>query len=184
MVHILDAAFAIVIVRGTVLPRVLGWWRRRRALIRDAKEDLEALNSPTTFALTLDTLPQLTSHAIRRGVAPVAPDSIQALHRRNHKSFCAKWARTAKVRFNFAQDCVDTPLNRAALQRWLRTKWLEEYAEQLRNREHRLDVVLSDTLDMCFLPTHEFMTGLSKRAVRRRARMEYYNERKYVEGWK
>jgi hypothetical protein len=183
--HAFDIAFAAVVIRGTIVPRVLAWWRRRNALVRDAKEDLIALNSHCTFVQTMSALPHLTSHALRKGVAPVPYYSWEGEMRRNHKTFCAKWARAAKGRFDYAADCIETPLNRAALQRWLRAKWLETYPLQFGDREHRIDEYMTDTIDMCFLPTHVFMTSQAKkRKAKKAARMEYYNERKFVEGWK
>jgi hypothetical protein len=80
--------------------------------------------------------------------------------------------------------CEDTAINRSALHRWLLQEW-----KQLRSGDkgiplHVMDLFMTDTLDMCFLPTAELVQSESKRAVRKRARMEYYNERKFVAGWK
>jgi hypothetical protein len=120
-----------------------------------------------------------------KGMQPLrASDGFTKLMRRNHLLFCAKWARAAKVRFDFAQYCVDSPLNRAALQRWFLAQWKEQRYAGIGDNIQKLDQFMVDTIDMCFLPTDQIVSHESKKAVRKRARMEHFNERKFVEGWK
>lgn len=197
------------------------WQRRRRALVRDAKDDLRALNDPGIFHTPMSVTPPVTTLSQRYGVFPVCAESkpinvplhrrsIRAMweefkktlsarwspmvtakgvdmilyQRRSHKAFCAKWARAAKARFEFARVCDDSALNRAALHRWFLQEW-----KQLRNARGEpmplpvLDLVMTGAIDMAFLPAEEFMNSESKKVVKKRARMEFYNERKFVEGW-
>nr|QKI28843.1 hypothetical protein 1 [Ginkgo biloba tombusvirus] len=180
---VLGCAYAVV--QEIVVPVVARHLAKRRAILTAAKEDLAAINSHVVFITSLDEVPSTISMQLRKGLEPVKTDSKEQLLRNNHRRFCAKWARAAKARFEFARICDDTALNRAALHRWLLSEW-----KQLRRTDgssmplHVMDLFMTDALDMCFLPTAELVQSESKRAVRKRARMEYYNERKFVEGWK
>lgn len=179
-------AFAVTrVVSDVLVPVLVRHWARRRALLNDTKDDLRVLNSHSVFVTGLDEFPQVHPLLTRKGVEPVAINSKERVLRNNHKRFCAKWARAAKARFEFARVCEDTPLNRAALHRWLVGQWKELASSVGSKLElHRMDLFMTDTIEMCFLPTDELVQAESKRAVRRRARMEYYNERKFVQGWK
>lgn len=176
---------AYAISAEIVVPVVARHLARRRAVLESAKQDLAALNSHVIFVTGLDEVPATVSMHQRKGLEPVKKDSKEQVLRNNHRRFCAKWARAAKARFEFARICDDTSLNRAALHRWLLAEW-----KQLKREDgsgiplHVMDLFMTDTLDMCFLPTAELVQSESKRAVRKRARMEYYNERKFIEGWK
>jgi len=82
--------------------------------------------------------------------------------------------------------CQDTPINRGALHRWLLGQWKETYGQQIGKNIHKLDVFLRDTIEMSFLPTDECVAQdkKSNKEVKKQARMEFYNERKFVKGWK
>ncbi len=147
-------------------------WRRS---VKDACiADLEALNSPDIFRTPLDTKPNISSIEERRGNAPPARlNEMQLFKRRTHSRFCAKWARAVKGRFLFANQCDDSPINRAAVHRWLLSEW-----KQLGIPYHHIDLFMADTLELCFEPTNEYWSVMSKRKQRKFARMEYYNEKK------
>jgi hypothetical protein len=183
--QIVQATFVVGIAQSCIIKPFLAWRRRRRALILDAKDDLKVLNSPSTLKTPLNAFTEVHSHSIRRGVAPEVSE-MTAIRRRQHKTFCAKWARAAKVRFLFVQMCQDTPLNRGAVHRWLLGQWRETYRTQIGSDLHKMDVFLRDTIEMAFLPTDECVAQdkKSSREVKKQARMEFYNERKFVEGWK
>jgi hypothetical protein len=176
--------FAYVVCAEIVVPVVARHLARRRAVLDAAKKDLEVLNSKVVFCTGLDEVPAVVTMEERKGLSPVLGNTKEAVLRNNHLRFCAKWARAAQARFEFARVCEDTAINRSALHRWLLQEW-----KQLRSGDkgiplHVMDLFMTDTLDMCFLPTAELVQSESKRAVRKRARMEYYNERKFVAGWK
>lgn len=173
-----------VIVAEVVVPVVARYLATRRALLEDAKDDLVVLNSHAVFKTSLTEFPSTIPMSTRKGLAPTKDEKVKLL-RNNHKRFCGKWARAAKVRFSYAQECQDTALNRASLQRWLLSQW-----KGLKNSAgdgmelHVMDLFMRDTVDMSFLPTDEVAQSVSKVSIRKRARMERYNERKFVEGWK
>lgn len=176
--------FASVLATEVVLPVVARYLARRRAIVDDAKRDLAVLNSHAVFKTSLTEFPSTTTMTDRKGLVPTPNEKVKLL-RNNHKRFCAKWARAAKARFEFARICEDTALNRAAMHRWLVAQWKELLNSLGQPMErHTMDLFLTDAIDMCFLPTDELAQSESKKAYRRRARMEYYNERKFVEGWK
>lgn len=162
---------------------VVGWWRRRRALVESAKEDLCVLNDPAVILSSITQPPEVSSHALLEGCKPTKDTGVLEA-RRNHRTFCARWARAAKARFTFARECEDSALNRAALHRWFLAQWKEQNWENFSTEIHKFDAFMTDAIDMALLPTQEFVSSESKRRVRKRARMEYYNERKFVEGWK
>lgn len=170
-----------ILVGGTVL-RSIRW--RRRAVIRAAKEELHALNSQANFHIPLDTPPVCNSFALRGGFLPTKTNSSLEYKRGSHTGFCARWARAAKARFEFARVCEDSPINRAALHRWYLDQWKKQDWFCFKKHAHRLDLFMTDAIDMAFLPTAEMVASESKKAIRKRARMEYYNERKFVSGWK
>jgi len=180
-----NAAITFFAVRDVIVPLVARQLAKRNARKNDAKDDLRVLNSHAVISTPLLEYPEAIGLEARKGLEPVAEGSKARLLRNNHKRFCAKWARAAKARFEFARICEDSAINRAALHRWLLSQW-----KDLKNGSgktmplHVLDLFMTDTIDMCFLPTDTFAQSESKRAVRKRARMEYYNERKFVEGWK
>jgi len=180
-----QAAFAAQVARAFIIQPLLAWRRRRRALILDAKDDLLVLNSPATLKVPLVGFTEVVSHQIREGFHPDVGE-LTRVRRRNHKTFCAKWARAAKVRFLYVQMCQDTPINRGALHRWLLGQWKETYGQQIGKNIHKLDVFLRDTIEMSFLPTDECVAQdkKSNKEVKKQARMEFYNERKFVKGWK
>lgn len=173
------------VVADVLVPSLVRRWNRRRALLKDAKHDLAVLNSHAVMHTDLAEFPSTVTMLSRKGLEPAAANSKEAVLRNNHKRFCAKWARAAKARFEFARVCDDTPLNRAALHRWFIARWKELLSSSGTRLElHRMDLFLTDAIEMSFLPTAELMQVESKRAIRKRARMEFYNERKFVEGWK
>ncbi len=181
------AICAVAAATGAACYYGLRWYRRRRALVEACKEDLRALNSKVVAVTSLSIQPPTTTHHERRGVEPTGEELVK-LNRRNHIVFVARWARAAKARFAFARDCEDTKLNRDALHRWLLAQWTSKQDEIgwaiPRNKLHLIDMFMDEVIEMAFEPTSERLTTVSKRSARKQARMEYYNERKFVEGWK
>lgn len=179
------AGLAYSVTKEVLVPVVVRYLARRRARIEDAKDDLAVLNSHAVFFTDLAEFPETIPMATRKGIVPVADNTVERVLRNNHKRFCAKWARAAKARFEFARICDDSAINRAAVHRWLYAQWKGLVNSQGNPMPpHVMDLFMTDTIDMCFLVTAELAQSESKRSVRRRARMEYYNERKFVEGWK
>lgn len=173
------------VVADVLAPVVVRHFARRRALMNDAKDDLKVLNSHAVMTTSLKEFPEIVTMSSRKGLEPLLTDCKERVLRNNHKRFCAKWARAAKARFEFARVCDDSPLNRAALHRWFHARWKELLSSTKTMMElHRMDIFLTEAIDMSFLPTDEVVQSETKRAIRKRARMEYYNERKFVEGWK
>jgi len=160
-----------LVLAGRIVLSYLSW----RRSVRDACiADLEALNSPDIFRTPLDTKPNISSIEERRGNAPSSGlNETQLFKRRTHNRFCAKWARAVKGRFLFANQCEDTTINRAAVHRWLLSEW-----KQLGIPYHHIDLFMADTLELCFEPTNEHLSVMSKKKQRKFARMEYYNEKK------
>jgi hypothetical protein len=87
-----------------------------------------------------------------------------------------RWARAAKGRYEFARECTETPINKAALHRWFYAQWKELGMDAL-----EISYYMDEAIEMAFEPTVEKMEVESRRKVRARARMEYYNERKALD---
>jgi len=173
------------VVKDVVVPVVARHLAKRRARLNDCKDDLRVLNGHAAILTPLTLYPDVTTVEDRRGLDQVKADSKAKLLRNNHKMFCARWARAAKARFEYARICDDTAVNRAALHRWLLAQWKElKHSGGGCMPLNVMDLYMTDTIDMAFLPTSEVAKSVSKRSERRRARMEFYNERKFVEGWK
>lgn len=195
MDRLVTTAFVVVFGRGLVqvVSRHLAY---RRAAVNDVKANYSMLNSHTIFHSSLELLPDVVTSGDRLGIAPLhkqdgmfvsatpGAEKKQVL-RNNHKAFCAKWARACKARFEYARVCEDTKLNRASLHRWLLSQW-KELTNSIGKSPplHTWDLFMSLTIDMAFMETDEHMVSESNRAAKKRARMEFYNERKFVSGWK
>lgn len=147
-------------------------WRRRYA--DDVKDDLRTLNSGNLLRVPQTRL-NVTS-VQDRGTVGYEKTAKQSLNVRNHKVFCAQWARCAKARFEFARLCESTAVNVAALHRWITAELRKEGMSLL-----EISYVIDDIIDISFEPTYERMKVISKRKEKQRARMEYYNERKSLE---
>lgn len=175
---VIPATGAVVVKVGKCIYNAIrAIYLRRRAVIEACKEDLVALNSPSLVRLPMDDVPSCSSALERRGLQPeqhVSEDVVTKRH--NHRMFVAKWARAAKGRFLFAQMCEDTTLNRAALQRWFLAQWKEVGLTLV-----QIDLFMLECIDLAFEPTLEFQTRMTKRQMKRYARMEYYNERKFLQ---
>jgi hypothetical protein len=98
------------------------------------------------------------------------------LLRVQHRSFVAKWARAAKGRFHFATMCEDNAVNRAALHRWFLAQWRENGMNLV-----QVDQYMLEAIEMALEPTDTYHQVMTKRQMKRFARMEYYNERRALQ---
>jgi hypothetical protein len=149
--------------------------------VRDScLKDLEALNSPLVFADGACTeMPNIISRSERCGDLHTELVSHPVQNARvDHRLFCAVWARTAKGRFDFARECHDTPLNRAALHRYFLSEWRKIEGEGKGLKPNQIDLFMGEAIDLALEPTSEQMSLMKRRKLRRWARMEYYNESK------
>jgi hypothetical protein len=122
------------------------WYLSKSAVQKCAEADLEALNSRAVLKGPGESLiPEVTTLKEREMLNHPGVVSEKALVlRRNHRMFCATWARIAKGKFDYAHLCIDTPLNRKALLRWLNKEWTK-----LGIPSHQLDIFMGDCINMC-----------------------------------
>jgi len=162
---------AVVIAKNIVSAHLS--WRRRH--LNDAKTDLHALNSHALLLVPFPTRFSPTSIPAR-GILGSRKTAKQECLIKNHKTFCAQWARAAKARFNFARQCERSAINVAALHRWFTAEF-----KKLGMTLLQISYVIDDVVDIALEPTYERMVSESKKQFRHRARMEFYNERKSIE---
>lgn len=168
-----NTIFAVV-VAGNVGRYVLRVLRERRRDHQEQVLQLHALNSHSILSTPLDQRPSSTTPGQRDVLHCEAHKSPKAaLLSRNHRAFVAKWARAAKGRFSFASQCDDSALNQAALHRWFRSQWTK-----IGMSDVEVSLYIDDAIALAFEPTVEKFLVESRKKVRARARMEYYNERK------
>lgn len=192
-----EAYAGFPVARGTlhvaqaVIHRLFGW---RRGAIEAEKDDLIALNSSVPLLLPDTYIPSLNTVEERGGIEPIAVLGNRlalhantkakrniskqyvedvALNRVSVSNFRAKWARTAKGRFRFANECVDTELNKDAVYRFIVAE-----LRKINMPFSHISLHASEIVELAFTPDTEFVVRHSRRQVKQRARMEYYNERK------
>ncbi len=165
----------------TLWTLVSRWFWRRWSLRSSCIHDLQALNSPLIIhGPGLHHIPEPVSLQECVGVEHTRTVSGLVQHkRRQHSLFVATWARAAKARFHFAMECVDTAVNRAALHRWFLSQWKELEVDGRKMPLHHIDLYMGDAIELALQPTFEHHICVSKRAHRRWARMEVYNEAKF-----
>jgi len=162
----------------SVVKVVHGVLAERRRHLETAVDQLCILNSHDLVHSDLKERPITTSlqeRQVTRRKEKVG--AVPGAKQRQHLVFVAKWARASKARFEFARECASTAINKAALHRWLCAQWKELGMDLL-----EISYYMDDAIELAFEPTLEKMLTESRKAVRARARMEYYNERKALEG--
>jgi len=167
----LGPCIAAVVVKNVVEAKLR--WRRRHQ--EDAIDDLRVLNSHALLQVPFPHKLEVTTDAERGGLGGRKTPK-QTLLIRNHKTFVAQWARAAKGRFNFARKCELSPVNEAALHRWF-TKEFKDLGLSLLE----ISYVIDDVIALSFEPTYSRFVSESKKVVRHRSRMEYYNEKKALQ---
>ena len=155
-------------------------WFAQRTAVKDAvKQDLKMLNSPSVLhgpGRTMHPPNVCSEEVIGLTSSKLVGDKVR-LERNNQRLFINTWARLAKARFNFARECTDTAINRAALHRWFRSEWLKLDFDEL-----KFDYYMDECIEMAFEATNERLQVVAKRQARRQARAEYYMERLYNQG--
>lgn len=177
-------AFAVVGVVNVTIPivkhirHVLMW---RRAVTQAIVDDVSMMSSPQVLEASSEVArPFISTIKERRGFTPAQLVSQEVLDKREaHRVFCATWARIAKGKFNFARQCEDTPLNRAALHRFFLGKWT---GPEPLLAPHHVDIFMTDVIDLTFEWTPEFAASMTKRQHRRKARSLMYAEKKIRSG--